>query len=203
MVARRPRRPSGPQAARALCSGGAPSTVHSDDTCDGRRYVSRRNSSSGAVITGQYRYLLWRTIEAGDPARRLLFVMLNPSTADGSCDDPTLRRCLGFAASWNYGALEVCNLFAYRSTDPGVLTRVGDPVGRSNNAYILGAARRATTVVAAWGARGALLERASVVTGLLTRTSDVLCLGTTKDGAPLHPLYVPGAAVPQRYAACR
>lgn len=141
----------------------------------------------GAFIDGVYRYSLWRRL--GGARRRVLFIMLNPSTADETADDPTIRRCATFARSWGYGRLEVCNLFAYRATDPRQLRRVGDPVGPLNDAMIARAMRRVECVVVAWGVEGARSRRADVVMGLL-RSSTVYCVGTTRDGFPRHPLYV-------------
>lgn len=129
-------------------------------------------------------------------SRRILFVMLNPSTANATHNDPTLRRCLGFASDWGFGSLELCNLFAYRATEPAILKRVRDPVGPDNDSYICTAAKRANAIIVAWGTRGTLLGRAEQVTKLLARTQSLLCLGVTKDGAPRHPLYVPRTVTP-------
>jgi hypothetical protein len=143
----------------------------------------------GAIIDGVYRYSLWRRVCAS--SSRVLFIMFNPSTADEAKDDPTIRRCAAFARGWGYGRLEVCNLFAYRATDPRTLRRIVDPVGPLNDAMIARAAKRADTVVVAWGVEGARSRRADVVMGLL-RSSTVYCVGTTRDGFPRHPLYVRG-----------
>ena len=90
----------------------------------------------GAAIdpTGLYRYSLWREWDANAP--RVAFVMLNPSRADANTDDPTLRRCLGFARSWGCGSIEVVNLFAYRASRPDILRVVLDPVGPENDRYL-------------------------------------------------------------------
>ena len=152
--------------------------------------TDRDDPPSGAFIIGPYRYRLWRTFDHGDQSHRILFVMLNPSTANAAQDDPTLRRCIGFASDWGFGSLEICNLFAYRATNPSALGRIRDPIGRENDNHIVEAAGRATLIVAAWGTRGGLLGRASLVTSLLTRSCELLCLGTTIGGAPRHPLYV-------------
>jgi hypothetical protein len=156
---------------------------------------------SGAHIEGSYRYRLWRTVNPDARPRRLLFLMLNPSTADADLDDPTLRRCIGFASLWGYRSLEVCNLFAYRATDPDMLVRVADPVGPHNDVHILAAAARAESIIAAWGTRGALGERASHIVAAITRQRPLLCLGLTKGGTPRHPLYVRRDAAPRLFAA--
>lgn len=135
----------------------------------------------------RYRYKLSRVWSPTLPA--VVFVGLNPSTADEQKDDPTVRRCIGFARKWNFGGLILVNLFAYRSTDPAGLLWAGDPVGPENDEQILASARTAAQVVLAWGAKGNLLDRDQQVLSLLP---DAHCLGTTKDGHPKHPLYLAG-----------
>ena len=139
---------------------------------------------------GTYRYSLNRSWGHG---ATVLFVMLNPSVADGSRDDPTIRRCVGFAKAWGFGALSVANLFAMRSTDPSVLLSAPDPVGPDNDAVIFELARRASLVVAAWGAHKAGACRVADVRRLLPKP---VCLGLTSSGHPRHPLYAPGSAPP-------
>ncbi len=99
--------------------------------------------------TRTYRFHLSRTWDPAGPV--VAFVMLNPSTADAHRLDPTVRRCVGFAAAWGFGALEVVNLFAFRATDPTDLSRCRDPVGTGNDRVVLEVARRADRVVVAWG----------------------------------------------------
>lgn len=165
---------------------------------------------SGARIDGAYRYRLWR--EWGDPLDRAVFIMLNPSSADAEDDDPTIRRCLGFAMAIGCGALDVVNLFAYRTPDPDVLldawSHNADIVGPENDAHI--GATVATpvcyppgepvgrrVVICAWGAHPLVKHRAAEVLGLL-RLARVqpLCLRQTKDGHPGHPLFLPAALRP-------
>lgn len=142
----------------------------------------------GAVVDGPYRYLLWRTVSASD--RTVLWVMLNPSTADAFVDDPTIRRVLGFSSLWGYGRVEVVNLFAARATDPRELERFADPVGPRNDDHIRAAVARAHAIVCAWGAhKGAGPERrAREVRQLLPPPT--YCLGVTAGGHPKHPLYL-------------
>lgn len=132
----------------------------------------------------RYRYLLRR--EWGGPPT-CTFIMLNPSTADQWQDDPTIRRCIGFAKREGCGALTVLNIFAFRATDPKVMAAADDPIGPQNDDY-LRAALGQGPVVAAWGAHKMAEERGRDVAKMLGR--DLLCLGTTKVGAPRHPLYV-------------
>jgi|SRR6185369_1848891 len=149
----------------------------------------------GAIIDGRYRYLLWRSIGTGE--RTVLFLMLNPSTADAQSDDPTLRRCTTFARDWGFGRLEVCNLFALRTKDPRKLRAAKSPIGPANDRHIIEAASRASVIVAGWGTHGSYLERGREVAELLEAHRHSLCaLRCTRAGHPAHPLYLPRALAP-------
>lgn len=145
--------------------------------------------------TRTYRYRLSRM---WDPTKlRVNFVMLNPSTADATVVDPTVRRCLGFAHAWGAGALEVTNAFALRATDPTKLYRTSDPVGPDNDDAIVTAARDADLVIVAWGVHATHLNRQHHVRDLLTGTGkQPHVLRLTKDGHPGHPLYLPKDTLP-------
>lgn len=145
--------------------------------------------STDAILdpTGTYRYLLSRVWESN--TGKVVFVMLNPSTADGTEDDPTIRRCVGFAKDWGYGGLEVVNLFALRSTKPEHVFVHPEPVGTENDATILEAVHGADLIVAAWGTMGNRMRRDRAVLELF-KEKEVYCLSTTRDGHPRHPLYV-------------
>lgn len=155
--------------------------------------------------TERYRYKLLRRWAQGPT---VLWVMLNPSTADATVDDPTVRRCILFTQRWagtgehpRYGGLVVANLFALRSTDPRELKRVDDPVGLENDRYIIEAVRDSEMVIAAWGVHGRLHDRDRDVLGLLREhRKPVRCLGVTKGGDPRHPLYMPNSSTPVPYA---
>jgi len=135
---------------------------------------------------GQYRYSLTRMFFTGRD--QVLFVMLNPSTADAETNDPTIRRCIGFARRWGFQELAVANLFAWRATEPRELRQVIDPVGPENDRYLMMMSRCADAVIAAWGARGSYRNRAEEVLDLLE--GPVEHLGLTKQGYPKHPLYL-------------
>lgn len=158
------------------------------------------DTASGAILSecGRYRYRLWRRWNTGFYARRTLgFIMLNPSTADHAEDDPTIRRCIGFAKDNDFAAIHVVNLFAWRATNPAELTRAEDPVGRLNNDFLEEAALCSTRLVAAWGASKVprLEERATKAAEIAWYAGRPLsCLGVTKDGKPRHPLYLPKSA---------
>ena len=117
----------------------------------------------------------------------MMFIGLNPSTADETVDDPTIRRCIGFADDRGYGRLAVANLFAYRATRPAVLKRTSRPIGVANNRWLLRLAAESNLCVAAWGNGGRHLGRDAEVVALLR---GLQCLGVTASGAPRHPLYV-------------
>jgi len=154
---------------------------------------------SAAAYDGEhiYRYVLARV---WGPGPVLVWVMLNPSTATAFEDDPTVNKCWRRAARLGYGGIIVVNLFAFRATDPAVMLAAADPVGPVNDACLTGFCTPGTAVVAAWGAHGNHLGRASAVTAKLTGAGVLLqCLDVTKDGEPKHPLYLPMALKPVPY----
>lgn len=150
-----------------------------------------------ALIDGPYRYKLTRV---WGPGERMVFIMLNPSTADADIDDPTIRRCIGFAKDLGFDGLEVVNLFALRSPDPAVLAKAEDPVGPLNDRFITDSARGGM-IVAAWGAHPFAAARGAEVAAMVAEAGETLySLGVTKDGHPRHPLYLPGTARPEPWA---
>ena len=159
------------------------------------RYCLPMQGSASYDATRKYRYTLHR--RWSDGPRRVCFCMLNPSTADARRNDPTVRRCIGYAMDWGFDALEVVNIFALRSTDPSALGADPDPVGPRNTNAIVRAARRSEFVGAAWGVHGALGGRGTSVLGKLCPKGDVRSLGMTREGFPKHPLYLPRTARPE------
>lgn len=125
---------------------------------------------------------------------RVLYVMLNPSTADENIDDPTIRRCIGYARAWSYSSLEVVNPFAFRATKPSALISAVDPIGPDNDKHIAAAVGRAQLVVAAWGARGVsphLRARVKDVQRMFDQLDVRVMRFDTKNPEPPHPLYLP------------
>jgi hypothetical protein len=123
----------------------------------------------------------------------VLFVALNPSTADEISDDATVRRCIGFAKSWGFGKLVIANLFAFRSTDPTILAGAVDPVGPRNDWWLKALSERSSLTIAAWGVHGSLYRRSEQV---LPQLRNIHHLGRTQQGHPRHPLYLPSSATP-------
>lgn len=144
-----------------------------------------------------YRYALERRWSDGP---FVLFVGLNPSTADESVDDPTIRRCIRFARDWGYGGLLMGNLFAYRATDPRELAKVADPQGPDNEVWLTTLATRAALTVVAWGAHPMAQGR---IRNAVEALGDVHVLGLTKDDHPRHPLYMRADSKPVPYVAGR
>lgn len=140
---------------------------------------------------GTYRYELTRTWGAG---KLVGWVMLNPSKADAEVDDPTIRRCMGFARAWGYNGIVVRNLYALRATDPRELWQHPDPVGPDNHRALASAGGEALTVCA-WGSNADPVRAQAVVGSLIIARATLRCLGVTKDGQPRHPLYVRGDTV--------
>ena len=142
---------------------------------------------------GVYRYTLGRRWSAGDDGTAV-FVMLNPSTADASVDDPTIRRCIGFAKALGCGGLHVVNLYAYRATKPADLWSAADPIGPENDEVLrdafLTAYGEGSPVIAAWGANAEPLRAEFVGTVARAAGVSLSALGVTKAGAPRHPLYL-------------
>ena len=152
------------------------------------------STAAEAVISpcGRYRYTLERELDPALPLA-VLFVMLNPSTADATKPDPTITRCMGFARRWGYGRLLVGNLYAYRDKDPRALRTAADPVGPHNDDHLAAMAERATAVVCAWGATGGAQRKLVVRSRLSNGGARTLYhLGLTLAGQPRHPLYVAG-----------
>ena len=148
----------------------------------------------------RYRYTLTRTWDIS--GSRSLFVMLNPSTATELKNDPTVERCERRARVLGYGAFRVCNIFAWRDTDPRALRRAPDPVGPENDAAIRESCDWADAAICAWGTHGAYLGRGPEVERIMRATGAKLHhLGLTKGGHPKHPLYIPYAAQPQLWTA--
>jgi hypothetical protein len=150
----------------------------------------------------RYRYRLWRVWA---PGPRLLVIGLNPSTADETADDPTIRRCIGYARRWGYGGLEMRNLFALRATDPREMMAAPDPMGDNYRPLLFAVAATVEgdgAVLAAWGAHGVHRD-ADVTFSLDVRRNwpdvGVACLGYTKGRCPRHPLYVRADAAPVAY----
>ena len=141
---------------------------------------------AGFSRCGDYRYWLRRCWDTQRP--QCAFIGLNPSTADAQLDDPTLRRCIGFAQDWGFGSLLLVNLFSYRCTDPRHLKRASDPIGSGTSGWIRRAELESKLVVVAWGNGGLFLNRGKNVLNKLDRPH---CLGTTRQGMPRHPLYCP------------
>ena len=156
----------------------------------------------------KFRYSLWRrwddnlsfwTCANVEPNADLCcFIGLNPSTADEKLDDPTIRRCIGFAKDWGFNGLVMLNIFAYRATDPKDMKAFPAPEGPLNNLAICTVAGLVGRTVAAWGVHGVHRNRGLWVKPLLLEHHPV-CLGLTKGGHPKHPLYLPKNSVPVRF----
>jgi len=172
----------------------------------GMRFAGAAAVGRGSAVLSPdrvYRYSLTRRWDEGSPDY-VLWVMLNPSTANEQDDDATIRRCRAFSAGLTFreaegkavGALVVVNLFALRSSDPNRLIGHPDPVGPRNDEVIRELAQGAALVVAAWGAAVLARPRARAVVRLLQdatldRHPHIHCYGVTRSGAPKHPLYLP------------
>lgn len=152
---------------------------------------------SDAEISGPYRYRLRREWTGGLCAT-VLWIMLNPSTADAEVDDPTIRRCVGFSKEWGYGGLVVVNLFAFRATNPKHIPKGPSAIGPGNDDTIRAEAAKASMIVAAWGGNKAADRRGGHIAAMLD-AYDVQCLGETKAEHPVHPLFLPAVTPLRRW----
>jgi len=141
---------------------------------------------------GQYRYALWREWDSTLP--QVLFIGLNPATADAEKEDNTMRRCLYYAKSWGYGSMAVGNLFAFRTTWPTELKKAPDPVGKYNDRWLGKLSVNANLVVAMWGNDGSFLGRAGKV---IRRFPDLHCFKLTAQGQPHHTRGLPNGLKPR------
>ena len=132
-----------------------------------------------------YRYNLMRIW--GSSLRTILFIGLNPSTADETEDDPTIRRCIEFVKSWGFGGLAIVNLFAFISPHPSLMLKEQDPVGPVNNKHIKIHLGDTDQTVLIWGATKGVTSR---VADVLEMVRDPWCIKHNKDGSPAHPLYL-------------
>lgn len=153
-----------------------------------------------------HRYTLTRDWLGSDllrtaPPSTCLFIMLNPSTADATKDDPTIRRCIDYAMLWGHSRLVVCNLFSYRSTYPQIMVDNGPAsIGEANDSHILEQAKVAQRIIVAWGCHGKFLMRdVAVMTMLRDNGIFVHALKLNDDGTPVHPLRQRKDVVPALY----
>lgn len=142
-----------------------------------------------------YRYELRRQWSTAKPA---CFIGLNPSTADGEKDDPTIRRCIAFAKNWGAGGLIMVNIFAYRATKPVEMFNAAKKniyiVGPENTRYVRNAIRESAVAIGAWGNDGDCCEANELIA-----TGNLKHLGLNKSGTPKHPLYLKKDAVPMPF----
>jgi len=135
---------------------------------------------------GKYRYSLLRRWDMFDE-RKLIFIGLNPSTANETTNDPTIRRCIGFAKTFGFGGMVMLNLFGFVSAYPSVMIAQDDPVGPDTDRIIKSFDIPGNKFVACWG-HWKFKDRAVAVMNLIEQP--IYCLGLTNDGDPRHPLYL-------------
>lgn len=145
-----------------------------------------------------YRYLLTRCFETG--SKTVTFIMLNPSTADETLNDPTIRRCISFAKKLDAKKMQVVNIFAYRTPNVPELKNAEEPLGKENDFYIENAAEESDIIILAWGNHGSYMNRAEQIKKLLKPFKDkVYALKILKNSEPSHPLYLKKDIVPVLY----
>jgi len=136
-----------------------------------------------------YRYRLWRRWRDGD---QMTFIGVNPSTADETEDDQTIKKCIGFTKRHDCTAVQMLNLFAFRHKNPEVMKKHRSPIGPRNDEVLLKYAREAKFAVACWGIHGEHMGRARQVIDMLSSNEvTLMCFGLTKFGFPKHPVMLP------------
>lgn len=155
-----------------------------------------------AIISecGNYRYSLSRVWDNSKPS--VMFIMLNPSTADSENDDPTIRRCIGFAKDWGYGGIIVCNLFAYRATNPKDLLKCSNPFGDENIWHTKSNSEKVNLIITAWGNYpivDKVLKGLSAFRLLTPVLNKLHYLELSKTGCPKHPLYLKKELTPIKW----
>lgn len=144
----------------------------------------------------EFRYRLSRHWGVGP---HVLFIMMNPSTADLEVDDPTVAKCGRLARRWGYAGVTVGNTFAYRATEQGRLAEVADPIGPDNDRHLLAMAQDAAMTIFAYGTpkHKALRSRGPAVAGMIRASGrEAHVLKLSKDGIPYHPLYLSESLLP-------
>ena len=146
-----------------------------------------------AVVSNNelYRYQLSRIWNSSLPM--VMFICLNPSTADHNDDDPTILKCIKYAQNWGYGGLLIGNLFAYRATNPSEMKKVDDPVGPLNNHYLKLMSQQVIQIVCGWGNHGTFLDRDDEVRCMFDK---LYALKRNVSGTPSHPLYLKQSLIP-------
>jgi len=138
-----------------------------------------------------YRWMLEREWDDNKPS--IAYIMLNPSTADENEDDRTIKKLIKFTRVWGYGGLKVCNIYAYRATDPTELKSVTDPTGSENEKHVRELVASCDKIVFAWG------NDASEPEWLKPLVPNPYCLKINKTGKPAHPLYQPDTTILREY----
>jgi hypothetical protein len=165
-------------------------------------HLPQTHVGGSAVLSdcGKYRYELSRTWDELKP--KVMFLMLNPSTADANKDDATIRRCIGFAKSWGFGGLYVCNIFAFRATNPKELLKIDNPFGDKNIWHTRQICNKVESVICAWGNESIvrkLLKNDSPFKMFDYIMSKLHYLELSKSGVPKHPLYLKSELKPVKY----
>ena len=152
--------------------------------------------NSDAILSEdrKYRYVLSRIWDESKPI--VMFIGLNPSTADEIENDPTIEKCISFTKSWGYGGLYMLNLFAFRATQPKDLFNAKDPIGKDNDEYIKKYSKICDKIVCAWGNNGSFKNRSKKVLSLI---DNAYYLKLNKTGEPAHPLYLKSNLTPIKF----
>lgn len=143
----------------------------------------------------KYRYALWRTWD--EDKMKVMFIGLNPSTANEFKDDPTVTRCISYAKQWGYGGIIMGNIFAYRTSSTDEMKRAEDPIGRENDAWLNRLSEQADIIVAMWGNLGDFRNRSAEVCDMFP---DLMCFSINATDQPHHTRGLPDGITPIPYS---
>lgn len=158
--------------------------------------MSENIIDTGAVFSDcrNYRYCLWRSWD--NTKKKIMFIGLNPSTADEIKNDPTVTRCINYSKMWGYGEMFMMNIFSYRTTYPSVLMNQNDPIGKDTDLWIKKIYKKTDICIGAWGNHGQFLDRSKDIFSILPK---IYCLKINGSGEPAHPLYLKKTIKPFLY----
>jgi hypothetical protein len=145
-------------------------------------------------VDRKYRYLLSRVWDETKPM--VMIIGLNPSTADEKEDDPTIRKCINYAKSWDYGGIYMLNLFAFRATQPSEMFKASEPIGEKNDTYIKTYSKKVNKVICAWGNDGKYQNRSNLIKNSV---DNLYYLKLNQTGEPAHPLYLKAKLTPKKF----
>ena len=151
--------------------------------------------NNGAIFSKdrKYRFCLYRIWDDTKP--KVMFIGLNPSTANEHDDDPTIRRVKSFAHTWGFGGVYMLNLFTWVTAYPEELKKCEYPLYLADW-HLKAYAKKCEKIIFAWGNFPEAIERGRQV-AIMFPNGQALIINS--NGSPRHPLYIRGDITPQPF----